>query len=43
MNVYLEETKSMLEIENYHENIVNLQGIVYGKEDVGKGLPKVLR
>ena len=41
MLIFLEEIKSMLEIDQYHENIVNLQGIVYGKEDVTKGLPKV--
>ena len=41
MLIFLEEIKSMLEIDRYHENIVNLQGIVYGKEDVSKGLPKV--
>ena len=41
MLIFLEEIKSMLEIDQYHENIVNLQGIVYGKEDVAKGLPKV--
>ena len=27
--VFLEEVKSMLEINTYHENIVNLQGITY--------------
>ena len=41
MLIFLEEIKSMLVIDQYHENIVNLQGIVYGKEDVAKGLPKV--
>ena len=41
MLIFLEEIKSMLEIDQYHENIVNLQGIMYGKEDVAKGLPKV--
>ena len=41
MLMFLEEIKSMLEIDQYQENIVNLQGIVYGKEDVAKGLPKV--
>ena len=29
VNVFLEEVKSMLEINAYHENIVNLQGITY--------------
>ena len=28
---FLEEVKSMLEINAYHENIVNLQGITYKK------------
>ena len=26
---FLDEVKSMLEINDYHENIVNLQGITY--------------
>ena len=26
---FLDEAKSMLEIDAYHENIVNLQGITY--------------
>ena len=26
---FLEEVKSMLEVNEYHENIVNLQGITY--------------
>ena len=38
---FLDEVKSMLEISDYHENIVNLQGVIYGKEDVDKRLPKV--
>ena len=42
MTVFLEEAKSMLEIEDYHENIINLQGIIYGMEDVAKGIPKVI-
>ena len=29
---FLEEIKSMLEIDCYHENIVNLQGITYKKK-----------
>ena len=29
VNAFLEEVKSMLEINAYHENIVNLQGITY--------------
>ena len=41
MNTFLEEVKSMLEISVYQENIVNLQGILYGKEDEEKRLPKV--
>ena len=39
--MFLEEAKSMLEIGEYHENIVNLQGVIYGHEDIQKGLPKV--
>ena len=41
MQMFLEEAKNMLEIGEYHENIVNLQGLVYGKEDMEKGLPRV--
>ena len=41
MQLFLEEAKNMLEIGEYHENIVNLQGLVYGKEDMEKGLPRV--
>ena len=41
MQMFLEEAKNMLEIGEYHENIVNLQGLVYGMEDIDKGLPKV--
>ena len=29
MENFLDEVKSMLEIKEYHENIVNLQGITY--------------
>ena len=29
MNVFLDEVKSMLEINDHHDNIVNLQGITY--------------
>ena len=29
VNEFLEEVKSMLEINAYHDNIVNLQGITY--------------
>ena len=31
IDAFLEEAKSMLEINAYHENIVNLQGITYKK------------
>ena len=41
METFLEEAKSMLEIGEYHENIVNLQGVIYGKEDIEKHLPNV--
>ena len=30
---FLDEAKSMLEIDAYHENIVNLQGIAYQMSD----------
>ena len=39
--MFLEEAKSMLQIGEYNENIVNLQGIIYGREDAIKALPKV--
>ena len=29
MNAFLDEVKSMLEINEHHDNIVNLQGITY--------------
>ena len=29
MNMFLDEVKSMLEINEHHDNIVNLQGITY--------------
>ena len=32
---FLDEAKSMLEIDAYHENIVNLQGITYEKSTLG--------
>ena len=38
---FLEEAKSMFEIGKYHENIVNLQGITYGKKDEKGYLPEV--
>ena len=41
IRVFFEEAKSMIEINDYHGNIVNLQGIIYGKEDMEKKLPKV--
>ena len=31
----------MFEIGEYHENIVNLQGITYGKKDGGGCFPEV--
>ena len=40
MESFLEEAKSMLEIRDYHENIVNLQGVIYGREDIKKRIPK---
>ena len=39
--LFLEEAKSMFEIGEYHENIVNLQGITYGKKDGGGCFPEV--
>jgi hypothetical protein len=29
IDVFLEEAKSMLEVDDYHANIVNLQGMTY--------------
>ena len=40
MESFLEEAKSMLEICDYHENIVNLQGLIYGREDIKNRIPK---
>ena len=40
MESFLEEAKSMLEIHDYHENIVNLQGVIYGREDIKNRIPK---
>ena len=42
MELFLDEVKSMLEVKDYHENIVNLQGVIYGQEDELRGLPKVM-
>ena len=36
---FLEEVKSMLEINSYHDNIVNLQGITY--DNIKDGLVNV--
>ena len=41
VDVFLEEAKSMLEINSYHENIVNLQGITYKKESPDDALMAV--
>ena len=30
---FLDEVKSMLEISDYHENIVNLQGITFNRRN----------
>ena len=40
-NALLEEAKSMLEINKYHDNIVNLQGIAYKKSTENDGLIEV--
>ena len=37
----LEEAKSMLEINKYHDNIVNLQGIAYKRSTENDGLIEV--
>ena len=40
-NALLEEAKSMLEINKYHDNIVNLQGIAYEKSNQDDGVIEV--
>ena len=39
--LFLDEAKSMLEIGEYHDNIVNLQGISYGVNEDKRSLSKV--
>ena len=39
--LFLDEAKSMLEIGEYHDNIVNLQGICYSINEETRSLPKV--
>ena len=41
-NALLEEAKSMLEINKYHDNIVNLQGIAYEKSNQDDGVIEVV-
>ena len=46
VNEFLEEIKSMMEISEYHDNIVNLQGMTYktasklARQD-GEGTPRI--
>ena len=37
----LDEAKSMLEINKYHDNIVNLQGIAYERSNQNDGIIEV--
>ena len=37
----LDEAKSMLEINRYHDNIVNLQGIAYERSNQNDGIIEV--
>ena len=39
--LFLDEAKSMLEIGEYHDNIVNLQGISYSIDEETRSLSKV--
>ena len=39
--LFLDEAKSMLEIGEYHDNIVNLQGISYCVDEANRSLSKV--
>ena len=41
MEVYLDEAKSMLEVGEYHQNIVNLQGITYKIDEDGEKFVEV--
>ena len=41
VELFLDEAKSMLEIGEYHDNIVNLQGICYGMDEEKRSLSKV--
>ena len=38
---FLEEAKSMIQIDEYHNNIVNLQGIIYENIDQKSNTIKV--
>ena len=41
IEVFLDETKSMLELGTYHDHIVNLQGISFVLDDENNKLMKV--
>ena len=42
MELFLDEVKSMLEVKEYHENIVNLQGISYTTDSETGNIAQVL-
>ena len=39
---FLDEAKSMVQINGYHRHIVNFQGIVYARDDQDNRVAKVL-
>ena len=41
IDLFLEEAKTMLRIGNYHDHIVNLQGLVYETNEDGDKIPEV--
>ena len=42
LQLFLEEAKSMVQIDEYHNHIVNLQGIIYEHDDQQSETLKVL-
>ena len=41
IEIFLEEAKTMLEINEYHDHIVNLQGIIVGWNSIDKQFSEV--
>ena len=39
---FLDEAKSMVQIGDYHNHIVNLQGIIYETSEIGKNMTQVI-